>query len=334
MFRKNLFKIFWVLVVVVLLLFSLVFKDSETAIVAQVEPMKKAISYHKAVRVEEIYVMPGQLVQPGDSLVRVTRPDLVLDVEKKRLDLDKIKLDRQTSDIKYHHKLRQFTEARDEKIRKLDTQIKQLEMIVDNNQHLSSQFGTLTGYADTVQQLGNTYYQVELQARKAEKGAAAKQYHEEVSVAKEIYDREQEALNLADDQLAQELEVLLQEKKEQVKRAEIHGTVGSVNAQAGELLSPYTTILSVYEANPTMIKAVMNEGYKYELNVGSKVVVESSYRDYHIDGTIVEIGSRIIEYPNRLKTNQHVAVWGRELFVRIPEQNSFLNGERVFVMIK
>jgi hypothetical protein len=64
------------------------------------------------------------------------------------------------------------------------------------------------------------------------------------------------------------------------------------------------------------------------------VIVESTNRSYHIEGKIIEIGARIIEYPNRLKTNQNVAMWGQELFIKIPEQNDFLNGERVFVNIK
>ena len=57
MIRKNLFVIFWVLIIIALLLFSLVFRETNTTVVAQVEPMKKAVSYHKAVKIIEIYVI-------------------------------------------------------------------------------------------------------------------------------------------------------------------------------------------------------------------------------------------------------------------------------------
>ena len=109
--------------------------------------------------------------------------------------------------------------------------------------------------------------------------------------------------------------------------------MGSVSAQRGELLSPYTTILSIYESNPTVIKAVMNEGFEYEIEVGQMVKVESTNRNYKIDGKIIEIGARIIEYPSRLKANQNIQMWGQELFIKIPEDNKFLNGERVAVII-
>ena len=75
----------------------------------------------------------------------------------------------------------------------------------------------------------------------------------------------------------------------------------------------------------------MNEGYEYEVEVGHPVKVESTNRSYSIEGQVIEIGARIIEYPNRLKTNQSVTMWGQEIFIKIPDDNNFLNGERVYV---
>ena len=51
------------------------------------------------------------------------------------------------------------------------------------------------------------------------------------------------------------------------------------------------------------------------------------------DGEITEIGSRIIEYPSRLQTYRDIPMYGRELFIKIPPENKFLSGERVFVTI-
>ena len=112
------------------------------------------------------------------------------------------------------------------------------------------------------------------------------------------------------------------------------GNFYALDAQTGELLSPYSNILSIYEQNPSVIKAIMNEGIKYNVEVGEKVIVESSNRSYEIEGQVFEVGSRIIEYPNRLKSNQSIPLWGQELFIKIPTDNNFLNGERVFVKIK
>jgi len=322
------------MVVVVLLLFSLVFKDTNTAIVAQVEPMKHAISYHKAIKIEEIFVIPGQMVKPGDILVRVERPDLVLDVEKKRNDIEKLAIDHTRTVSKFAEKKQLLHMEKDSKLRKINGEIDQLKVIVKNNQQLSNQFGTLTGYADTIQQFGKSYYEIELEVLSKEKEFINEQYALETNATIKIYEEEVKYYNLLNSQLHKELDVLLEEEEQLVKTAEIHGTVGSVNAQPGELLSPYTTILSIYESNPTVIKAVMNEGYQYKIEVGNIVNVESTNRDYSIEGKIIEVGARIIEYPSRLRTNQNITMWGQEIFVKIPEGNEFLNGERVFVDIK
>lgn len=334
MIRKSLFVIFWVFVVVILLLFSLVFKDTNKAIVAQVEPMKKAISYHKAVKVLEIYVIPGQMVKPGDALVKVERPDLILDVEKKNIDMERLKVDQALTESKYESKLQSLELDKNAKLRNIDGKINQLKVIVANNQQLSTQFGALTGFADTARNFGKTYYEIELELLHDEKEFIQEQYKSEVRAEQQVYYEEMRSLTIQESQLQKELEALLEEENQLERIAEVNGTVGSVNAQPGELLSPYSTILSIYESNPTVIKAIMNEGYHYNVQVGQTVKVESSNRRYNIEGKIMEVGARIIEYPNRLKTNQNIPVYGRELFIKIPEDNNFLNGERVFVTIK
>lgn len=334
MLRKNLFIAFWVGVVALLLFISVFFEDTNTAIVAQVEPLKSAISYHKAVRVLEIYVIPGQKVVPGDVLVKVERPDLILDVDRKKNQLNRLKIEQTVVEQKYSEKQKMLTLEREAKVRELTAERAQLQIIVENNQKLTNQFSNLTGYADTIRSFGKSYYEVELEALNQELDFILEQYRQNRYLAAQLYEQETKTIAIREKEIEQELQALIDEEFGLVKKAEFAGTIGSVNAQEGELLSPYSTILSLYDLNPTVIKAIMNEGYKYQAEVGQVVIVESTNRSYHIEGKIIEIGARIIEYPNRLKTNQNVAMWGQELFIKIPEQNDFLNGERVFVNIK
>ncbi len=334
MIKKAIFIVFWVVVVVVLLLFSLVFKDTNTAIVAQVEPLKKAISYHKAVRIKEIFVIPGQMVNPGDVLVRVERPDLLLDVEKKNNEIDRLKLEHDLINAKYANKTRQLKSTTEAQIRKIDAEISQLKMVIENNQKLSEQFGSLTGVSDTSNRQNASYSDIELDILEKEKKYLLNQQRLELNVESSIHDEEAKSYAMRLVLLEKELQALMTEEMELVKTAKIQGTIGNVNIQKGELLAPYTTILSIYESKPTIIKAFMNEGFKYAMEVGNKVTVESTNRKYSIEGNVFEIGARIIEYPNRLKTNQNLPMWGQELFIRIPKDNNFLNGERVAVIIK
>lgn len=334
MIKKRLFIIFWFSIVVVLLMFSFLFRDPTTAIVAQVEPMKKAISYHKAIRIEDIYVIPGQMVNPGDLLVKVTRPDLVLDVERENNSLERLKIEHALSEKKLIDKTRFLKAQNDARIRNLDEEIAQIKVIVKNNKELSNKFGSLTGIGDTIKQFGSSYYEIEIGILNEEKKFTQQQFELEIKSEQMIFTEETKSYQILVRQLEREIALLNEEEMELVKRADIHGTIGMVNVQAGELLSPYTTILSIYESKPTVIKAFMNEGYKYSMAVGKKVTVESTNRTYSIEGNVSEIGARIVEFPNRLKSNQNISMWGQELFIKIPDTNKFLNGERVTVIIK
>jgi multidrug resistance efflux pump len=126
---------------------------------------------------------------------------------------------------------------------------------------------------------------------------------------------------------------LNEEKKELIRVSPIDGTIGNVFAQIDELVSPYTTIISIYEAKPTVIKAYVNERRRQDVSVGDKVLVESSNRKYSITGEIFEVGSRITDYPQRLIENQ-LDLFGQEIFISIPKDNRFLGGEKVFVRLK
>ncbi len=334
MIRKYLFIIFWVFVIILLLLLSLVFRDTRKAIVAQVEPMKTAISYHKAVRIIEIYVMPGQLVKPGDPLVRVERPDLLLDVDRKMNRLEQLESEIRMAQWKSDEKQKELTLDKETSIKKIDGGIAQLQIVIQNNQQLSSRFGSLTGYADTTRSLGSSYYEIDIEVLEDERQKVLQEYKQKMEMARKLHEEEMKNLEISRVELVKELELLQEEERNLVRKAEINGTIGSVNAQVGELLEPYSTIMSIYESNPTVIRAFMNEGFKYDTEVNKTVVVESANRKYSIEGKIIEIGKRIVQYPQRLQTNVRVPMWGQELFIKIPKDNKFFNGERVFVIIK
>ncbi len=334
MLKRNLFVIFWVAVVVVLLLFSVVFRSYETAIVAQVEPVKKAVSYQKAVRILEIYVLPGQKIQPGDKLVKVEKQDLLLEIERKKNQLQIQRIEIAAAKSRIQEKLKSIEFETTMELNKIQAEIDRANLTIENNKKLTSQFGALTGYSDSISSMGKSYYEMELENLTAEKKEVIQKSEHDRLNAHASYNEEMRAMLIKEQESQTELTSLMEEEKQLISFSDYNGTIGTVNVQTGELLTPYTTILSIYEDKPTVIKAVMNENYKYEITVGEKVRVESNNRKYRIEGEITEVGSRIIEYPSRLQTYRDIPMYGRELFIRIPAENKFLSGERVFVTIE
>lgn len=318
----------------VLIFFSFIFRSSETAIVAQVEPVKKAISYQKAVRILEIYVLPGQRIKPGDKLVKVEKQDLSLEIERKKNQLEIQKMELAAAEVRRDSKLKSIELEKIAELKDIQSDIERIQVVMANNKKLSDQFGAITGYADTLPGSGKSYYEIELQKLADERALVLQKAERDKTNAYTSYREETNAMIVKEQESETELESLIMEEQQLISFSDIDGTVGTINVQSGELLTPYTTILSTYEDRPTMIKAVMNENYKYEVTVGQKVQVEANNRRYRIEGEITEVGSRIIEFPARLQTYWEIPMYGRELFIKIPKDNTFLNGERVFVIIK
>lgn len=300
---------------------------------AQVEPMKKAISFQKAVRVLEIYAIPGQKVSPGDLLLKVERPDLALDVERKKNELRLLEIEVKMSEKSYIEKQKLLDIGYELNKEKLESKLKLLTMTAENNKKISEQFSAIAGYTEGGTSGEKSFYEVEIETYQAELSQIKKTYLYERDLSKALHAEKLNSLKIKELEYREEMAALEEEQNQLLTRAETHGTIGSINAQPGELLSPYTTILTIYELNPTVIRAIMNEQQRYEVATGQAVKVESVNRSYKIEGVISEVGSRIIEYPTRLNTNPNVPMWGRELFIKIPEENNFLNGERVVVSV-
>ena len=51
-----------------------------------------------------------------------------------------------------------------------------------------------------------------------------------------------------------------------------------------------------------------------------------------VSGKIIGVGSRIVEYPIRLRSRTEVQIFGREVLIKIPTKNQFLLGEKVLIV--
>jgi HlyD family secretion protein len=127
---------------------------------------------------------------------------------------------------------------------------------------------------------------------------------------------------------------LNQQASYRIAIAEFSGIIGSVHAQLDELVPPYTTVLTIYESQPTIIKAYLSERTANRSLIGQKVNVESYNRTYSISGRITEIGKRIVPYPSMIDPSLNGSQsYGQEIFIEIPDDNDFLNGEKVYVFL-
>lgn len=83
-------------------------------------------------------------------------------------------------------------------------------------------------------------------------------------------------------------------------------------------------------APPSIVKGIIHESISNRVKVGEQVSVNTiKGRGNGVTGEVVGMGTRIVAYPERLLKSPGTRSWGRIVEVRLPENNRFLQGERV-----
>lgn len=329
MIKRNLFYVFIIIAVGILVVVSLTTVNKDNAIVAVVESQKTAISYQKPVSVKAIHVITGQQVKEGQLLLEVDRPDLNFEYEKL---LNQRKQEEATllgMKSEFNAKLELLGIEKSGKINRLDAEISQLESEITLNKALRSDLQSITNSESQKTVIDQD--SIRLGSYLAERRQVLTHYtSEKQRLRSELdVDLEMAALNikLIDDELA-----LLDRERLQLKKyAPFTGTIGSVNAQLDEIVPSFETIVSLYEKHPSTLKAFLNSDSGFILQPGDEVNVESSNREYSVSGQVLEVGARIVGYIDPARPENAPKLYGREIFISLPADNSFLYGEQVFV---
>ncbi|MGL1887913.1 MAG: HlyD family secretion protein [Reichenbachiella sp.] len=334
MIKQNIIVIVWVLVLGFLVYIATQTYDSTSSILAQVEPQKHAISFHKPVRVTNIYVIPGQRINKGDTLISVERQDLLLEVEKKKNDIQN--LDTQIKMIQVENQYIGDLAKIDfnAKSNNIDLELKRLELLRDHQNEMSKSIAESNLWNDSIPTTDQSYISMRIELLLAEKANLASQKSLNSRKLKALSKLKIEDLQLQMTQLKDELKLLITEESQLVQISHKEGTIGTVMVEKDELIPAFSTLISIYDHNPSVIRAIVSEHQPFNMAAGTTVFVESTNRRYQVEGVIAEIGSRIIEYPSRLKPLQQIPAFGREIFISIPETSNFLHGEKVYVKTK
>ena len=331
MIRSKIFVIIWLLILATLAFLGFHYKDKSKAMVAQVENQVTVISYQKPIRIKAIYVVPGQEVKKGDKLFIAESTNLEADIYQKNSELNSLKIQEVGLNSNYRIEQDILRSETSFEIMRMKNEINELEFkkrIYNQNwKNLKGVFdGTVNDQLDSIKLARILFLRKEIinQSRHMEVRIVqmTTKFHQDTSLIRG-------KIKILKNDLAK-LEL---ESSDLIQYADQTGNIGNLNVQLNELVPPYQSILSIYSLNPTIIKAFVNERGMRGINVGANVEVESTNRMYKISGEIIEIGSRITSFPEKLNVINGVKSYGQEIFVKISENNKFLNGEKVYVYI-
>ncbi|MGD9210944.1 MAG: HlyD family secretion protein, partial [Desulfobacteraceae bacterium] len=117
--------------------------------------------------------------------------------------------------------------------------------------------------------------------------------------------------------------------------ASISGVIGSVNYKVGEKVTPFAPIITLHPKTPSIIKGYIRENEYSMISVGDKLsIISQADARNQVKGSVIGVGARIVEYPERLRKRPELMAWGREITVKIPADNNLILGEKVMICLE
>jgi multidrug resistance efflux pump len=321
-------------VILVLIVITLTIRSEATTFFGIADAQELVINDQFPVEIKKVYVVSGQKVGIGDTLVGVFRPELDFRIADISRQLNELRTQKTAHINLSRSEILQFKAQQLAKVNDLKAQIRELEVQLETNKKLVSELKSIDR-GDSTQDVNSGIANpvtLKIQQLKAELAVA-------MDSAQTGMGRLTDELSYAGEPLAEkvrglqdELNLLLVEKQRSFKTAQIDGVIGAVNYKEGEKLSPFTSILTLHPGSPSYVKGYIHENTYSLVTVGQQVTVSSlTEKSEKVAGEVVGVGSRIVEYPVRLRKNPDLQMWGREITIKIPQANNFLLGEKVLI---
>lgn len=318
----------WSLAVGFLIFFNFQNIKSNAAFLGVAEKDEKIISYGEIVEVKEVLVVSGEYVSQGQRILEVKSPELELrirDYKDRLMELQALEL-HSTMEIK--SQISQLEAEILAKEAELTYEIRQLETQYGINKDLTSDLRSLASIETDYQMVNPTA--IRMEALREDLHLLTDPMKVRIKQLESQLNTEESPYKVQIKNILVELEKLKQEQERLNVYAAYDGVIGFVMAKAGDVVAPHMPIVSVDSHTPTYVNGFIHENSYQEIRVNDKIEIASDWnRNKKAIGEVVGIGSKITEYPERLRKNLEVRLWGREVQIRIPEDNVFLQGEKV-----
>jgi len=336
--KKLLLPVAWSLSVLLLAVLASAMSGESDHFYGIADNKEQTIRFEMPVEIVRTLVVEGEAVKQGDLLMEVRNESLQSSLAITEDKLQELKSLDEENIATLNSQLLSLNAKMEAQRADMDSQINSLKSRYELNKDFMKQLSEsdpeskITGTDEKLNPL-----------REEIKGLQRQRQHLMASLQAEI-DNIEHKLSTSERPVDARIDGLEEKKKEALRklstlkiRANSNGRVGSTLFKAGETVSPYQPILTIHGSCPSFVKAYINENVINKIKLGQNVWIQSSTSqsgDEVIEGAVESLGSRIVEYPERLRKNPLVSAWGREVIIHLEETSSLLMGERVIVQLK
>lgn len=300
------------------------------------ESNETTINTEIPVSIKKVLVMEGDTVSKGQKLAEFESQDLSFRIATIRTQLLQLEAKKGMSKAEIQSKILQNKAQERAVISELDSQIKTLENQIKINRELA---GGLKSVRIKHDDSAKNPIEIQIEALKSAKEERRKEFAETNRMYKRMLSEDYTPEKIETQKLTEELESLEKKNADMALYAPFSGIIGSVfnkngNGErvflkGGEKVAAYSPVMSIINNEPSFVKGYIPESHFSAIKIGETVTITSTNNKTPISGVVTGLGGRIIPLPSRLLKNQNLPLWGREIVVKIPENNGFILGEKV-----
>jgi multidrug resistance efflux pump len=329
------------IVIVALAVITLAMKSESTSFAGIADAKEIVINVQSAVEIKKIRVVPGQVVKEGDTLIEINNVsdnnrELDIKISSIGHEIEEINTRRNAHANLSRSEVRQLKSQQEERKNQITAEIQQLESQYDINRNLMSGLKSIRKEAVADKDLIDQSSPIALKISNLKKELLRIQDSSQITLDR-LHNEQSVSGDPFNDQVRQlkdELKMLESQKLDMYILARISGMIGTVDFKEGEKIAPFTPILTLHTISPSFVRGYIHENSYSRVEIGKKLLISSmDVKKLKISGEVIGVGSRIVEYPIRLRKYPDLQMWGREVTIKIPEGNKLLLGEKVLVSV-
>lgn len=286
------------------------------------------INYNYPVVVEKIFVKPGQAVKAGEILLKISRRTAKETLADQRFRIAELKAEEALWKQKLENDIEELKVDQEIRLAEIEGKIESTQQELAYKKSLIEDLRSIEPIETTYKPLEealeryrqqkvelNSLYKVKINALEEELALGQSPFNEQIKryVAERNFDEAQKVQPI-------------------IVSAPTDGIVGNISCKEAEHIASYSTLMTFYEPHSGIIEGYVHEDLTLEVEIGQQFVI-SSLKDEQITypGTVIGLGSRIVEIPARLRKIEAVKAYGREVLIEISKENTFLQKEKVSV---
>lgn len=293
------------------------------------ENKETEINLDKNILVGKIHVTTGEEVVQGQLIMEVHQTEINLKINDANLDIQRINESSIQERRRLEDKIDQLEAQKLKKKVYAQNAIEQLETTSALNRSLLNDLQSIDMITSH-----KSVSETDMERRHIEQKLSEEIKYIELQIKQERASLA--SLTKPSDIIKKQIEKKINYHEKEQKKLKIYapsdGLIGNIHCKEGEYFDAFSTLLSFYERNPTLVKGFVHENMILKVKVGDKLHVTSSlHRNHHIKGNVMGLGSRIVEIPERLRKIPEFKTYGREVLISIPANNPFLQKEKVLL---